>query len=261
MPRVRLKLAAAGVGLAAAGSAVPAGNALAYRRERKAEARLDPAKTARALNHQKAAPTYRKLGFRSGDDVAGVYLSKNPRVLARNAKGLPQVARQDPDVRRAADWWSARDANVQRVQHRRKPKEHYNPFEIASGKAKRDVRAYRVSRMVDKAPANAPRLYRGTAMSTRKINTLTPGRTMSMPATSWTDDPKVPEYFATRAGSKNLRARPTIVRMDAGSSSLHVAPATRRKMGEWVSRGQYEVTGTKDTGSARVITVRQKRKP
>ena len=253
------KLVLAAAGLAGAGAAVPAGNALAYSRERKAEARLDPAKTARTLNRQRAAPSYRKLGFRSGDDVAGVYLSKNPKVLARNATGMSTVARADPDVRRAADWWSARDANVKRVQHRRRPKDTYNPFQIASGEAKRDVRAYRVSRMIDKAPANAPRLYRGTAMSQRKINTMKPGKTLSLPASSWSDDPRVPEYFATRASSKNLRAKPTTMRLEPKSRALHVAPATRRKMGEWASRGQYEVVGAKDHGDRAVITVREKR--
>ena len=221
-------------------------------------ARVDARSTARSLNRTKAAPSYRKLGFKSGDDVAGVYLSRNPKVMARNTTGLKTVRSQDRDVRRLAEWWSASNRNVRAVQSRPRPKDKYKLREIASGQATRQLRAARVNQLLDAAPKNAPTLYRGTVASPRKVRSMTPGKEIKLKPSSWTQDKDVPAYFSARAAKKHPEHRQMVMRLEPRSKALHVAPATRRKMAEWVGGGRYEVTGMKDRGSTVEVRVRQK---
>lgn len=256
---LRAKAAVIGGG-AAALSLVPAKNAIDYKRERKAAESTDFQATARRLNRTKAPKSYPRLGFKSGDDVSGVYLSKNPKVMARNAHGLKTVRSEPRNLRHTAEWWSASDKNVEHTRSQPKLKPHYSPVEVLSGKAKADVRAHTMNRLVANAPRNAPTLYRGGAMSERQVRRLKEGRTIKNGTSSWTSDPKVSRYFSQRAASKG-KDIPVTYKLERRSQSVQVAPATRRKLAEWVSSGKYEVTGMNDSGGNVVVRVRQKRKP
>lgn len=207
-----------------------------YRRDRLGRfAERDEARIARQMNSGRTRMAFPRLGL-SGSDIRGVHFGR-PKAMLRQLTLKPAPRSR---ATRAARAWS-----------------NHDQFVRAARQGKPGLPSYFVS-LVESAPANAPRLYRGMALTPESAQAWQPGRTVDLRMTSWTASRKVTGYFVDRSVKRNQGRIPVVLVMQPGGKALNISRHARHRLGEWVATGRATVVSRRMHKGVLVITVEHK---